>query len=173
MQGLASLDRAFALRRLEKEGRAPLESLERHSEVGRVSRPAYTPPDPARVRELKEMAEDIARQEGVEPRLALALVEAESGWDERARSRAGAMGLTQLMPGTAGDLGVRNPWDARENLRGGFRYLRRMLDRYDDRRLALAAYNAGPGNVDKAGGVPPFAETRAYVARILKRVEQG
>jgi len=174
-QGLASLERAYALRRLEREreSQAPLEALGRTAELGRATRPAYTPPDPERVRELKSMATAIAREEGVDPRLALALVDAESGWDERARSRAGAMGLTQLMPGTAGDLGVRNPWDARENLRGGFRYLRRMLDRYDDRRLALAAYNAGPGNVDKAGGVPPFAETRAYVARILKRVEQG
>jgi soluble lytic murein transglycosylase-like protein len=168
VQGLASLDRAFALRRREREQAAldPLAALGHSAELGRAARPSFRRPDSARVSELRELAVEVAREVGVEPRLAMALVETESGWDERARSRKGAMGLTQLMPDTARGLGVRDPFDPRQNLKGGLRYLRQMLERYEDRQLALAAYNAGPGAVDRAGGIPPYAETRAYVAKI-------
>lgn len=108
-----------------------------------------------------------ACEAGVPVRLFDALVAHESRYQPFARSPAGAMGMAQLMPGTATYLGVSDPWDPVENLRGGARYLREQLDRYGSWHLALAAYNAGPGNVDKHGGVPPFTETRSYVRTIL------
>ncbi len=98
--------------------------------------------------------------------LFMRLVKQESNWRADARSHKGAIGLTQLMPQTARDLGV-NPFDPLENLDGGARYLRQQYLTFGSWRLALAAYNAGPGAVKKHGGVPPFAETRAYVRKIL------
>ena len=94
------------------------------------------------------------------------LVATESAWKPRAVSRAGAIGLAQLMPATARTLGV-DPWNPRQNLEGGARYLRQQYDRFGTWRLALAAYNAGPEAVVKYKGVPPYAETRAYVKKIL------
>lgn len=108
----------------------------------------------------------IAQEEGVDPDLFLRLIQQESSWNPAARSSAGAYGFAQLMPGTAADLGV-DPTDPLQNLRGGARYLRQQLDTFGDIRLALAAYNAGPGNVRKYGGVPPFRETQNYVSKIL------
>lgn len=111
--------------------------------------------------------EAAAAKNGIEPALLRALVRQESGFDPAARSSAGAVGLTQLMPGTAASLGV-DPTDPVQALDGGARYLRQQLDRFGgDERLALAAYNAGPGAVARHGGVPPYAETQAYVERVL------
>jgi len=106
----------------------------------------------------------------VSPTLLSALVWQESRWNPQAVSPKGAMGLAQLMPATARDLGV-NPADPVQNLHGGARYLRYLLDTFDgDVEKALAAYNAGPARVRNAGGVPPIAETRAYVASIVRRI---
>lgn len=123
------------------------------------------------VRRFGPQIEAASRAAGLDPRLVLAVVMEESGGDPAARSRAGARGLMQLMPGTAADLGVANPADPAANLRGGSRYLADQLERYDGKLdLALAAYNAGPGNVDKAGRrIPAFPETRAYVSRVMDR----
>ena len=97
-----------------------------------------------------------------------ALIQVESAWNPVAVSRAGAMGLMQLMPDTAASLDVADPYDPDQNVRGGTVFLRRMLDRFGGRvDLALAAYNAGPGAVERHGGIPPYAETRNYVQRIL------
>jgi Rod binding domain-containing protein len=114
-----------------------------------------------------------ARDSGLDPALILAVVMEESGGDPAARSPKGAEGLMQLMPGTAAELGVEDACRPAENLRGGSRYLAQMLDRYDrDLDLALAAYNAGPGNVDRAGKqVPDFPETRRYVAAVKERYQ--
>lgn len=112
-----------------------------------------------------------ACEAGVPVRLFDALVSQESRYRPFARSHAGAMGMAQLMPGTARYLRVSDPWNPLENLRGGARYLKEQLDRYGSWDLALAAYNAGPGNVDKHDGIPPFRETRNYVRTILASLD--
>lgn len=117
--------------------------------------------------------EEAARKHGVDPRLVAAVARRESAWNVNAVSRVGACGLMQLMPDTARFLGVRNVFDARENIFGGTRYLRTLLDTFDgDLDLTLAAYNAGPGAVEKYRGVPPYRETRAYVAAVKASYEK-
>lgn len=115
------------------------------------------------------MARRIAREEGLDENQFLALVYQESRFNPCARSGAGAIGLAQLMPGTASDLGV-NPHDIEENLRGGARYFKQQLRQFNGNvALALAAYNAGPGSVQRFGGIPPFRETQGYVQAITQR----
>tara|TARA_R110000772_G_scaffold173738_2_gene285688 strand:- start:1632 stop:3185 length:1554 start_codon:yes stop_codon:yes gene_type:complete len=109
----------------------------------------------------------VAQEEGIDPALLNSVVMAESGGNPMAESPKGAGGLMQLMPATAQELGVTDVFDPEQNLRGGAKYLRQQLERFGDPSLALAAYNAGPANVDKYGGVPPFAETQNYIAKIL------
>lgn len=127
-------------------------------------RPLVAPPM------LKAMAASAARSAGIDPFLFDALIETESAYNPLARSSKGAMGLAQLMPGTARELGVTDPFDPVQNLNGGARYLARMLEEFGDVRLALAAYNAGPGRVRAAGGIPNIAETQRYVETIMNRV---
>lgn len=113
-----------------------------------------------------------ANKHGVEADLVKALVKAESGFNPRALSPKGAMGLTQLMPDTAKALGIADPLDASQNLDGGVRYLKQQIETFGDVSLALAAYNAGPAAVRRYGGVPPYAETRGYVERVLRYRDQ-
>jgi len=104
----------------------------------------------------------------IQPALVKAVMAAESNFKPDAVSRVGAQGLMQLMPATARELGVERPFGILENLDGGVRYLRQMLDRYGDVSQALAAYNAGPRAVDQYHGIPPYRETQAYVKRVLE-----
>ncbi len=111
-----------------------------------------------------------ARRYGVDPELVRAMVEVESGFEVRAVSPKGAQGLMQIMPGTAKDLKLADSFDAAKNIEAGTRYLRQLLDRFGgDVKLALAAYNAGPGAVSRSGGVPPIAETKRYIEKIKTR----
>lgn len=126
-----------------------------------------------RLNRLDPIIRSAAEKNGIAPELIRAVVRAESAGRHDAVSPAGAKGLMQLMDGTAAGLGVRNPFDPQQNIEGGAQYLRQMLDTFGgNTELALAAYNAGPGNVRKHGGIPPFAETQQYVHRVMKYMRQ-
>jgi soluble lytic murein transglycosylase-like protein len=121
--------------------------------------------------QLQSIVHTYAQANSVDPKLVASVIDAESHGDPSAVSRVGAQGLMQLMPGTASMYGVANPFDPYMNVDGGTRYLRDLLKRYKGNvRLAVAAYNAGPGAVDAAHGIPPFAETRAYVDRVVSGI---
>lgn len=135
------------------------------------SRGAITRPMP---QYLSALMTEAGAKHGVDPRLLAAVAARESRFNPQAVSPVGACGVMQLMPSTARYLGVNNVFDARENVMAGARYLRTLLDTFHgDLDLTLAAYNAGPGAVQKFRGVPPYAETRAYVASIRKAYEQS
>ena len=150
------------------------------TDPARVARVVFSAPEGAPEPEAGEVAlagadawqgmvAAAARRYGVDEKLVRAVVQAESGFDPAAISPVGAVGLMQLMPGTAADLDVEDSLDPEQNLDGGVRYLKGMMDLFDGRLdLALAAYNAGPAAVSRYGGVPPFPETRAYIRRILE-----
>jgi soluble lytic murein transglycosylase-like protein len=130
----------------------------------RTTRAAATSP---RAAAFDEVIEAHATAQGVSPDLVRAVIQVESAFNPQAVSSKGAMGLMQLMPATARELGVVNPFLPEENIRGGVAYLRQLLDKYDRNvELALAAYNAGPGSVAKYGTVPPYRETQAYVKKV-------
>jgi soluble lytic murein transglycosylase-like protein len=134
------------------------------SGVRTTTKPELSP----RQRQYDHLIEHYARTEGVSVDLVRAVIQAESNFNPRAVSSKGAMGLMQLMPATARELGVSDPFQPAENIRGGVTYLARLLTKYDQNvELALAAYNAGAGNVERYGNaIPPFRETRDYVKKI-------
>jgi soluble lytic murein transglycosylase-like protein len=156
--------------------------------IDAIDPPAFAPSDlavsPSNIRERSQdaaafgalvasessrLVRKSAAEAGVDPRLVAAVTESESNFDPRATSATGAAGLMQLMPETARELGVIDRYDPEQNMRGGSRYLRALLDRFHgDVPLAVAAYNAGPGAVEKYGGVPPFSETQSYVRRVME-----
>jgi soluble lytic murein transglycosylase-like protein len=116
-----------------------------------------------------EIIDRVSAEHQVDARLVRAMITVESGYQSRARSRKGAMGLMQLMPATARRFNVKDPYNPQANIEGGIRYLKTLLDRFPE-RLAIAAYNAGEAAVERFRGVPPYAETRDYVTRVLQIV---
>lgn len=119
--------------------------------------------------EIDHIIKEYSKRYNLPQALVKAVIKAESNFNPRAISRAGAMGLMQLMPQTAKELGVKDPFDPEENIAGGTRYLRGLLDQFgNDLTLALAAYNAGPERVRSAGGIPNITETRQYIERVLR-----
>ena len=130
------------------------------------------PAEPAELkadRKIDQMVRDAAKHYQVDPLLVHAVIAVESNYNPHAVSPVGAQGLMQLMPGTARQLGVRNAFDAEENIRAGVKHLRDLQDQYKDDRLALAAYNAGAGAVKKYGWIPPYRETQDYVYKVGKK----
>jgi len=116
----------------------------------------------------KDLIEEAAQKYGLDEHLIRGIIQQESGGDRMAQSAKGAKGLMQLMDGTASAMGVRDPYDAKENIFGGTKYLHQLMNRYQNRvPMALAAYNAGPGNIEKHQGIPPFPETLEYVKHVL------
>jgi soluble lytic murein transglycosylase-like protein len=146
------------------------EEADRAVEIDRSVRPQ---PDRVGIdlnRPYAEIIERVAAQQGVDARLVRAVIEVESGYQPRARSPKGAMGLMQLMPATARQYDLTNPYDPAANIEAGTKHLKSLLARFP-RALALAAYNAGHVAVERFNGIPPYAETRKYVSRILRLVD--
>ena len=130
--------------------------------------PAPVPPE-----QIDALVNQNAQIWQVDPALIKSVIANESSFNANATSPVGAQGLMQLMPETAASLGVRNPYDPAQNVAGGTRYLRSLLDRFNgNTRLAVAAYNAGPGAVEKYGDVPPYAETQNYVQNVLGSLDR-
>src|SRR5687767_7980411 len=125
-----------------------------------------TRPRPANASRFDSIVQEHASRQALRPELVRAVIQVESGYNPRATSPKGAMGLMQLMPDTARSLGVVDAYDPEENIRGGTAYLRQLLNKFGSEQLALAAYNAGPGAVDRYDGVPPYRETKDYVRKV-------
>lgn len=127
--------------------------------------------------QIDELIKEYSQKYGLDSDFVKAVVKQESGFNEKATSKCGAMGLMQLMPGTAKALNVNDPYNARDNIEGGVKYLKGLMDRFGgDMKLALAAYNAGPNAVKKYNGIPPYNETQNYVKNIMsmyQRIQSG
>ncbi|MEM1245037.1 MAG: lytic transglycosylase domain-containing protein [Acidobacteriota bacterium] len=163
-----SADAALAQIKVERNARGEL--VLSNDPSPRVRRAVVRPRKPNAA--LQSLIERYSLQQNLDVALVRAVIQAESSFDPRALSPKGAMGLMQLMPSTARELGVSDPWDPEQNVRGGTRYLRRMLDQFDGQvDLALAGYNAGPGAVQRYGGVPPYRETVGYIDRVLRLMD--
>jgi len=149
---------------IDGQGDAPLDPANSAFSADAASNaPAMVPPA-----QIDQLVSANATTFGVDPNLVKAIIANESGFNANATSKVGAQGLMQLMPGTAAGLGVSNAYDPAQNVWGGTKYIKGLMDRFGgDVRKAVAAYNAGPGAVEKYGGVPPYAETQNYVQNVL------
>ncbi|MGB9678724.1 MAG: lytic transglycosylase domain-containing protein [Thermoanaerobacteraceae bacterium] len=123
--------------------------------------------------EIQNIINETSAKYGIDSSIIYSVIKAESNFDQFAISKAGAMGLMQLMPETAKQLNITNPFDASQNIDGGVRYLKGLLDTYKSLSLALSAYNAGPSAVNKYNGIPPYEETKNYVSKILNDLQNN
>jgi soluble lytic murein transglycosylase-like protein len=149
---------------------AQLQAQMAQQDLGEGTSDAAAPDAPAMVppAQIDALVNDNAQSQNVDPALIKAIIANESGFNANATSNVGAQGLMQLMPSTAAGLGVANAYDPAQNVAGGTKYIKGLLDRFNgDVPLAVAAYNAGPNAVEKYGGVPPYAETQNYVQNVL------
>ncbi len=159
---------------LQSTAKAQFGTLLKNRGISSVDASIYTNPNVnfnkrATRDEIISMIDDTSAKYGVDAKLIKALVKQESGFNPTAKSKAGALGLMQLMPSTAKGLGVKDPLDAKQNIEGGVKYVKSLLNRFDGNIiLALAAYNAGPNAVKKYNGIPPYKETQNYVKSILR-----
>ena len=162
---------------LQSTAKAQFGTLLKNRGISSVDASIYTNPNVnfnkrATRDEIISMIDDTSAKYGVDAKLIKALVKQESGFNPTAKSKAGALGLMQLMPSTAKGLGVKDPLDAKQNIEGGVKYVKSLLNRFDGNIiLALAAYNAGPNAVKKYGGIPPYAETQNYVKKVLSNYD--
>ncbi len=165
----ADLVRAeLAAQNSQEAGGTDVPGIASGAALGAINAPAMVPPA-----QIDQLVSTNATQWNVDPELVKAIIANESGFNANATSNVGAQGLMQLMPGTATGLGVTNAYDPAQNVWGGTRYIKGLLDRFNgDVRKAVAAYNAGPGAVEKYGGVPPYAETQNYVQNVLASYEK-
>jgi soluble lytic murein transglycosylase-like protein len=139
----------------------------RTTQTSFATSPETSAAEQANREKIEQMIREVSARYRVDPALVRAVMQTESNWNSSAVSRRGALGLMQLVPRTAQQLGVNNAFDPKQNLDGGVRYLHTLLERYNgDLDKALAAYNAGPGAVDRAGGIPRYRETRNYVQKV-------
>lgn len=174
-RSMAVKARSMALETTHQEGRAKKGSVAKTDKTAKATRTRRAVTAHRNVTQrINAGVDEAAAKYELPPNLIHAVIRAESNYQVRAVSPAGAKGLMQLMPSTAKELGVRNSFNIEQNIDGGAKYLHNMLARYDgDLKLALSAYNAGPGNVDKYNGQVPFAETRTYVERVLRYARQS
>ncbi len=128
--------------------------------------------DKRSVGEVENIVSDLCGKYGIDKKLVMAVIDVESGFNAGAVSPAGARGLMQIMPETGKDLELVDPFNPSENIDAGIRYLRFLLDKFPDKKLAIAAYNAGPNAVEKYGGIPPYSETQDYVKKVYARLQR-
>jgi soluble lytic murein transglycosylase-like protein len=168
----AAMEQQRAAVSLQREAvRKQANAIGRRPALIAQSAPQVAGCDPISEPELTPLVETASRRNGLEPRLLRAVIDQESGARPCSVSPKGAVGLMQLMPGTADDLGVLDPFDAVENISAGARFLKQLIERYKgDLGQALGAYNAGPATVDHAGGIPDIPETRGYVDAIMRKL---
>lgn len=146
--------------KLDNDKRAPVKT----GKTGDVKTPGVS----TKAADYAEQIKKACKKYGVDEKFVKAIIQQESGFNPNATSWCGAMGMMQLMPETARSLGVKNAYDPQDNIMGGVKYIKQQLDRFGgDKRKALAAYNAGPGAVQKYGGIPPYRETQNYVKNIM------
>ena len=151
-----------------------LQSIGQKRENSEVVKPAeMTEPQGSPEERIRSAVQQAAQKYNLPPALIFAFIKQESGFKPNAKSWCGAQGLMQLMPGTAKDLGVKDAWNIEQNIEGGSKYIRQMLDQFGgDLKKAIAAYNAGPGAVQRYGGTPPFKETQQYVPAVMAHYEK-